>query len=1446
MDPCDPKANITLARAAVIEKLLIPAKMVTNMRHTELCELLRTCQNKQLPDPPLMTKPKKIGKYMISVYLKSPLTAKETATLLGTPTVPQLKKIADKLGLFSNGDNLKERVLSKLADDGIPEPIRFLAKGAKTVAMSPNINSMNRENLNSANEGNNRNNSGNRENRNRNRNRNQANEVNNLNSANEGNRNIRNIVNNGNREFNMNMGRHRITVNNRNFMPPQQQVEIGDRRNKRIYAGPMNFATREGPRYNIASRANRNRAAGNYEYQRRLMMAQANIEKQKQNLALQMRKAQQNKELASKKNEFNKKLKQLANAEKELVNKLKTSASAPAPVPVSNMNQIRKNLIETQKLIASLKQRPQNNATRAQIATTQVKANVMAGQIAATHVEVVPKVVNAAIQASNNKAAVSNIIKVNLEPMAVTEDQKAFVNDVKKLIQENKTEEAVTKIQNEAPKRFNTEKAQKLLATLWGATKRTGRAIRGAVAGTGRVLGGAVTGTGRALGKLYTSATRKPTVEEKRAILNKLLANSSISNENKVKIKTIRNLTSFPKLKTVDNVRAYYNKIVKNKNYKNIANMAEQYGGIRGSLANLRKIAVNKKNTRLMELINRFPAKNISNTNETNQYNRLQEVRAELQGRGNKNMNIDEIIKSITNHQISNAKKEEIRNLLPPSGPIKADVADQAVATVSAGPVQGPLSELNSLTEELRLSKKEKSDIQNLITSGNLNRNKAMKMLSNYKNVLKQIGNRQLFNNTTIQSILEDPSKSFYQKTKNIKVILGANEASAQVQGNSVNSIKKSIDRLMNAKININTMVMGNKSTYRKLALSLHPNKGGGNPLLFTDLGKLKNSGMTKEIQNYYKSKKLGQGEPQTPVSPKEVGSELTKKLNELNDIQARNNFKKIISNEQIKIVLSNNTNTIKNQKYLNLYKRVLNEIEKYPVSKVKVLFEKAEKNLEIAKSEAMKRLSEKKHSLNYSKLLKNLEDQKKYADNLTNLSQRYKEYLQIIAGYTPIPCFINHPNGSGCPKVPNEPSDKVKNNFYRNLGNNVKTLQEMVIGAGDEWKVPIINKRITNVFRKQQKKQEDENIAGKVKELENTFMNNLNKKVISPEEYNRIKKLYNSGNKKGAKNAIVMMGEIVFLKGVNTSGLTGRQKWKLGEAMKRPFLGRKLLKEMNTSVLNRNLNEEEKKLKSAAFQRLVSGFSSDIIKQALQSKFNKPNGPNINLNKFTNNGPNSSGSLIYKKRLQTQLEDLLESKDNFGNQIKFVENLKNKLNTAIKNQENEAQRLAEEQKKAQEEEERKRANNAKRLNEEKKKAENEAVRQKLVEEAEKQKKANYKKLIKNTITRLHLFSNRNESQKKYVNAAKELMITRISDLYENLSKENIISKAQELQQKYTWAKTNSGKAPKIVFMNEKFKGAIGKTRTEVERTRITPPADEIEENIQKPKPKKAGKPPPK
>jgi hypothetical protein len=663
MDPCDPKTNASVARAAVIEKLLVPGKMIAHMKQSELCDLLITCTNKQLPDPPLMTKPKKFGKYMISVYIKSPLKAREIAILLGKPSLTQLKAIASKLGVFTNSDNLKDKILTKLASDGIPEPIRFVAKGAAVAPRVFGVN-VNREKVEENNRG-----VPNREN-------------------NRGVPNREKVKSNTGR-FNLNTKRHHIVINqaqSRNAPQVAGAVAIANRRNKRVFVKPQNFNQRPEPSYEIASQQQQilmrrqkeahNAARFGVPYGGEYTRERMNLEKQRQQLALEIRKAQQNKELMARRMEFNARMKKLSEMEKQLANK----AKAP-----TNMNKLKKNLENAQKVIAELKQKPQNASTQAKIANTQAKVLVMNSQVAATHVNVVPKAVEAAKQVKNlpepeQQKVVENVVK-NLAPVAVTNSQKAFVNKVEKLVENKQPAEAARVVEKEANLEFNTEKAKRVVGKAWNVTK----GAAGAVASGAKAVAGAAS-------NLYKKATRPLTVEEKRAILNKLLQNSSVSNVNKVKIRAIHNLVNFPKMTSVKNVTEYYNKLIKNKNYSEIAQRAEQYGGIRGSLLNLRKMAVNKKNDRLVELINRFQgsnggAKRISNTTNSNMYDRLQEVRAELQSQGNKKMNKEDLKEILNTFNIPNAKIEEILEGIPSSN-VTGVAADNAIAIVAAEAAQ--------------------------------------------------------------------------------------------------------------------------------------------------------------------------------------------------------------------------------------------------------------------------------------------------------------------------------------------------------------------------------------------------------------------------------------------------------------------------------------------------------------------------------------------------------------------------------------------------------------------------------------------------------------------------------------------------------------------------------------------------------------------------------------
>ena len=658
MDPCDPKMNVSVARAAVINKLLVPSKIAAELKQSELCDLLRMCETKQLPDPPLMTRPKKVGNYMISIYIRSPLNVKETVALLSNDSsVGKIKKIAEKLEMFTNGDNLKQRILAKLASDGIPEPIRFLSKGQ----IQKNV-------VNRVNNGTNRVNNG-------------------TNRSNNGENRVNNGKNLGDNKFNLSTAKHHITIGRNNFKENQQQYAIGNRRNKRIMTGPLNYA-RE-PSYQIASQrqqyqtdSNRSRYGYGGGSSNRLMRERMALNQEKQKLAIDMRKAQQNKELESKRREFNERVKKLTNMEKQLANKLKVAV--PVPVPTTNMNKLKKNLVNAQKVIANLKTKPQNATVKAKLNNVRVQVLNMNNQVAVTQIATIPRVIEAAKQARSlpedqREQAIQTVI-TNLKPVAVTNAQTQYVAKLEKLVANKKTSEAINSIEKETNVQFNSEKVKKMRELLGKA----GGAIAG---GAKAVAGGAAA--------LYRKATKTLTIQEKRALLNKLLGNNSISNTNKVKISAVRNLTNFPKMKSVNNVTAYYNKLVKNKNYTEIAAIAEQYGGVKGSLANLRKIGVNKKNKRLTELINRFQGSNggvarISKNTNIKRYDILQQAIVEIEKKGNAKLSKDELRKLFKSFGIETTVIDEILEY------ISDDSASVNEVVAASQQFMATLSSLNS------------------------------------------------------------------------------------------------------------------------------------------------------------------------------------------------------------------------------------------------------------------------------------------------------------------------------------------------------------------------------------------------------------------------------------------------------------------------------------------------------------------------------------------------------------------------------------------------------------------------------------------------------------------------------------------------------------------------------------------------------------------------------
>lgn len=797
MDPCDPKTNVSVARAAVIDNLLVPSKIVANLTQSELCDLLKTCGTKHLPDPPLMTRPKRVGKFMISIYIRSPLNAKETEMLLRSkPNPTKLKNIAEKLGVFVNGENLKQRILSKLSADGIPEPIKYSA----TDKVQKNVPVLNNtpKNFNMGS--------------NTPRNLNGGNRINTPRNLNNTPRNLNNTPRNlNNTPRNLNQGNiptssRRLTLTPNNFKENQQpQYALPSGKNKRIVAGPWNYA--RGPSYQIASREQQqlmkqyqtysNAARYGVPYggsSNKLMRERLALNQERQKLALNMRKAQQNKELNAKRREFNERVKKLSNMEKQLANKLKAAPAPqapapvlPAPVPPADMNKLKRNLANAQKIITELKQKPQNAVVVAKLNNAKARVLVMNNKVAVTQAVTVPKVIEVAKQAKElpedkQKQVVQQVI-ANLKPVATTNAQTQYVAKLEKLVNEKKTSEAINSIEKETNVQFNSEKVQKMKNLI-------GKVASGVASGAKAAAGGA--------SYLYRKVTRTLTIEEKRALLNKLLQNSSVSNANKVKIKAIQNLTNFPKMKSVENVTAYYNKLMKNKNYAEIAAIAEQYGGIRGSLANLRKIGVNKKDERLVELINRFQGANggaarVSKAANVNRNARLQEVIIELEKSKKSAINRSELEKLLKQFKINptNVLANVPGNQVPTEQAIAAIQSDAAVSqSLNSGPgsKEAPVSpNLKNLAK--RWHTRQKSPNGSLVNKTLLDEMEALSN-NNQGKVEKLIEEMKQSQNDEYQKLYKNLMEA-YEKSPNVNI-----NKFTQIyanQGKSLNERKKAL-----------------------------------------------------------------------------------------------------------------------------------------------------------------------------------------------------------------------------------------------------------------------------------------------------------------------------------------------------------------------------------------------------------------------------------------------------------------------------------------------------------------------------------------------------------------------------------------------------------------------------------------------------------------------------
>jgi hypothetical protein len=136
MNICDSKTNIAVARTAVMQELLLPPKMIDDLSQKELCNLLLLCKNERLPSAPFMLKPRKVGKYMISVYSDSPFTAVEYSKLLGAPNLRQVRVLAEKIDIAFTStqtvDDIQEAIFDKLVKMGVPEPIRIHMRESKS------------------------------------------------------------------------------------------------------------------------------------------------------------------------------------------------------------------------------------------------------------------------------------------------------------------------------------------------------------------------------------------------------------------------------------------------------------------------------------------------------------------------------------------------------------------------------------------------------------------------------------------------------------------------------------------------------------------------------------------------------------------------------------------------------------------------------------------------------------------------------------------------------------------------------------------------------------------------------------------------------------------------------------------------------------------------------------------------------------------------------------------------------------------------------------------------------------------------------------------------------------------------------------------------------------------------------------------------------------------
>ena len=629
MDPCNPKTNISIARAAVMDTLFLNAKEIDHLSQTDLCKLLTICRENALPYPPLMKPCRVIGKYRISVSVISPLNAKDYVILLGNPTIIQLKKIAEKVDIFytnENRDNLRKFIINRLIQLEIPEPIKEPTKSHKVIASVSNVGFNNLTHRNNSNSQ-------------RDNNLNRQNNVNNLTH--------RNNISNSNHHNNNNTKSPQKLINHHMYMnqKPKNNTSVAvpylTKPIQRLSVSQQNFIPKQVQTYGIAPKgynqyrgSDRNRYK--YENERR------KLDNYKRRLQNEYKRANQSRMNNAKKTEFAERMKKLANMEKQYANKLKlvsapvvvqASSRAPVQVPGINTNKFKQSM----KTIETLQTQPRNAQAQTQMQILQARQNVL-NVHAVTLPVIISGIADIRLLPENKRQQAFLNVSKQVEKVAATQEQKKLVETIKKISEKPSiTESEIASIETQTKNLFNKNKINKFTSGILSGLGGTGRGI--------------MTGVSAGTSKLFTKKPVK-TIANKRTVLNRMLNNSSLTNEQRLKILAVRNLSNLPNLPYVANVERYYKTRMENANFKNISEMAKKYGGLRGSMSNLRRQAVNGGNTNLVTLIDRFQKKTINEE--------LKTVATILSQQPNTEITKTQVVEVLTNAGINKASIEEI------------------------------------------------------------------------------------------------------------------------------------------------------------------------------------------------------------------------------------------------------------------------------------------------------------------------------------------------------------------------------------------------------------------------------------------------------------------------------------------------------------------------------------------------------------------------------------------------------------------------------------------------------------------------------------------------------------------------------------------------------------------------------------------------------------------